>query len=74
MTVHIGNLIWQVLKRKRISVKDFADMACSDRTNMYRILHRESIDLSVLNKYSHLLDYDFFKDLSDNYQSERTDS
>lgn len=49
-------------------------MACSDRTNMYRILHRESIDLSLLLKYSHLLDYDFFKDLSDYFQSERSDS
>jgi len=69
--LHIGNLIRKVLKEKRISVSEFAAMANSDRTNMYRILQRESIDLSVLERYSRLLDYDFFRDLSENFQSER---
>jgi len=69
--LHIGNLIRKVLKEKRISVSEFAAMANSDRTNMYRILQRESIDLSVLERYSRLLDHDFFRDLSENFQSER---
>ncbi|MCR4879163.1 MAG: helix-turn-helix transcriptional regulator [Bacteroidales bacterium] len=69
--MHIGNIIKGVLAEKRISVSEFAKMANSDRANMYRILSRESIDLSVLERYSRLLDYDFFFELSRIFQSEK---
>lgn len=69
--MHIGNIIKGVLAEKRISVSEFAKMANSDRANMYRILSRESIDLSVLERYSRLLDYDFFLELSRIFQSEK---
>lgn len=63
-----------MLREKRITVSEFAKMANSDRTNMYRILNRESIDLSVLERYSRLLDYDFFLVLSDIFQSEKKET
>ena len=69
--MHIGNIIKGVLAEKRILVSEFAKMANSDRANMYRILSRESIDLSVLERYSRLLDYDFFLELSRIFQSEK---
>jgi predicted transcriptional regulator len=69
--MHIGNIIKGVLAEKRISVSEFAKMANSDRANMYRNLSRESIDLSVLERYSRLLDYDFFLELSRIFQSEK---
>ena len=69
--MHIDNIIKGVLAEKRISVSEFAKMANSDRANMYRILSRESIDLSVLERYSRLLDYDFFLELSRIFQSEK---
>ena len=69
--MHIVNIIKGVLAEKRISVSEFAKMANSDRANMYRILSRESIDLSVLERYSRLLDYDFFLELSRIFQSEK---
>ena len=69
--MHIGNIIKGVLAEKRISVSEFAKMANSDRANMYRILSRESIDLSELERYSRLLDYDFFLELSRIFQSEK---
>lgn len=72
--MHIGNIIRKVLREKRITVSEFAKMANSDRTNMYRILNRESIDLSVLERYSRLLDYDFFLVLSDIFQSEKKET
>ena len=72
--MHIGNIIRKVLREKRISVSEFAKIANSDRTNMYRILNRESIDLSVLERYSRLLDYDFFLVLSDIFQSEKKET
>ena len=67
----LWNIIKGVLTEKRISVSEFAKMANSDRANMYRILSRESIDLSVLERYSRLLDYDFFLELSRIFQSEK---
>ena len=73
-SVHIGNLVKKVLAEKRISVSEFAAMANTDRSNMYRILNRENMDLVVLNRYCRLLDHDFFKDLSDNFQKERLES
>ena len=69
--MHIGNIIKGVLAEKRISVSEFAKMANSVRANIYRILSRESIDLSVLERYSRLLDYDFFLELSRIFQSEK---
>lgn len=63
--MHIGQLIKKVLDEKRITVREFAQMANSERTNMYRILHRASIDVSTLERYSRILGHNFFQDLSD---------
>lgn len=72
--MHIGHLIRNVLDEKRISVRQFAMMANSECTNMYRILDRESIDLSVLERYSRILDHNFFQDLSDEYKKQYKNS
>ena len=72
--MHIGHLIRNVLDEKRISVRQFAMMANSERTNMYCILDRESIDLSVLERYSRILDHNFFQDLSDEYKKQYKNS
>ena len=72
--MHIGHLIRNVLDEKRISVRQFAMMANSERTNMYRILDRESIDLSVLERYSRILDHNFFQDLCDEYKKQYKNS
>ena len=72
--MNIGSLIRSVLNEKRITVREFAVMANSERTNMYRILDRESIDLSVLERYSRILDHNFFQDLSDEYKKQYKNS
>ncbi len=72
--MHIGHLIRNVLDEKRISVRQFAMMANSERTNMYRILNRESIDLSILERYSRILDHNFFQDLSEEYKKQHRNS
>lgn len=72
--MHIGSLIRSVLNEKRITVREFAMMANSERTNMYRILDRESIDLSVLERYSRILDHNFFQDLSEEYKKQHKNS
>ena len=72
--MNIGSLIRSVLNEKRITVREFAVMANSERTNMYRILDRESIDLSVLERYSRILDHNFFQDLSEEYKKQHKNS
>ena len=72
--MNIGSLIRSVLNEKRITVREFAMMANSERTNMYRILNRESIDLSILERYSRILDHNFFQDLSDEYKKQYKNS
>lgn len=66
--MHIGNRILEVLKQKHITVNEFAVMCASDRTNMYRILKRESIDIELLLRYSIKLQHNFFKDLSEDFE------
>lgn len=72
--MHIGSLIRSVLNEKRITVREFAVMANSERNNMYRILDSESIDLSVLERYSRILDHNFFQDLSEEYKKQHKNS
>ena len=67
--MHVGHIVKRVLDEKRISVREFAEMANSERTNMYRILNRESLDVSVLERYSRILDHNFFDDLSEEYNN-----
>jgi len=55
--MHIGKHIWQILREKQISVKEFAEATNTERTTMYRILHRKSIDISVLVHYSRVLNH-----------------
>lgn len=59
--IHIGNLIQEKVKEKNISVVNFAKMLNCDRTNIYRIYNRKSIDVELLERISINLKTDFFK-------------
>ena len=63
--VHIGNMIRQKLKEQGRSVTWFASAIHSDRSNTYKMLKRESIDLALLMDISEMLNYDFLKDCSE---------
>ena len=41
------------------------------RTNIYDIFRRSNIDIVLLHRLSVLLDYDFFKELSDEVRDEK---
>lgn len=69
--MHIGKHIWQILREKQISVKEFAETTNTERTAMYRILHRKSIDISVLERYSRVLNHNLFQDLADEYKKKQ---
>ena len=59
--VHIGNIIKEILDEQGLSASWLAKQLCCDRTNIYSIFKRESIDTSLLVKISVILKHDFFK-------------
>ena len=59
--IHIGNIIKKQFDAQGASVSWFAKQLCCDRTNIYSIFKRESIDTGLLEKNSIILNHDFFK-------------
>ncbi|MBR5911087.1 MAG: hypothetical protein IKZ55_03815 [Bacteroidales bacterium] len=62
--IHIGNMIRAELVRQGRTMTWFSEAIHSDRSNAYKMLKRESIDLAVLMNISELLHYDFLKECS----------
>lgn len=58
---HIGELIKEELQRQERSVTWFAKKLCYERTNVYSIFKRESIDTELLMRISHILHRNFFE-------------
>ena len=65
LMVHIGRLIEQELRRQRRSVSWFARELYCDRTNVYKLFHKESIDTMLLYRISMVLSHDFFQYYTD---------
>lgn len=59
--IHIGQLIEAELHRQERSVAWFAKKLYCDRTNVYHIFKRQSLDTELLLRISLLLDHDFFR-------------
>lgn len=66
--IHIGSIIKDIFDKKGASVSWFAKQLCCDRTNIYSIFKRESIDTSLLVKISTILNHDFFRYYSQNLE------
>lgn len=60
--VHIGNLIEQELRKQERTVTWFASKLHCDRTNIYKIFKKQSIDTSLLEQISAILQHNFFQD------------
>ena len=60
----IGILIKEELERQERSISWFARKLSYDRSNVYRLFQKESIDTNLLARISILLGRDFFADLS----------
>lgn len=56
---HIGQLIKAKLKEKNISITEFARRIHCERSNIYNIFKRKSIDIDMLVLISQTLDFDF---------------
>lgn len=61
----IGLLIKEELERQERSISWFARKLSCDRSNVYRLFQKDSIDTGLLIRISILLDRDFFSDLSE---------
>ena len=61
----IGILIKEELEKQERRITWFARKLSCDRSNIYRLFQKESIDTNLLVRISILLGKDFFSDLSD---------
>ena len=61
----IGIMIKEELEKQERSITWFARKLSCDRSNIYRLFQKESIDTNLLVRISILLGKDFFSDLSD---------
>ena len=67
--VHIGNLIRQTLKERGYTVVWFAAQLAYTRVNVYKIFEKKSLDTDLLMRISVILDTNFFKAYSDEFES-----
>lgn len=58
--VHIGEEIRKELHRQERTISWFARKLFCDRSNVYDIFKRKSIDTDLLMRISNILEYDFF--------------
>ena len=66
--LHIGQMIKAELKAQERTVTWFAKHIHCDRTNVYRIFKNSNIDLRLLSRISVVLNYNFFKVCSDDFE------
>lgn len=63
--IHLGQLIKTELERQERSVSWFAQKLSCDRSNVYRLFQKESIDTHLLARISIILNYNFFAEFDD---------
>ena len=63
--MNIGKHIEEILRKQGRSVAWLASEIPCERTNVYNIFKRKSVDVRLLMRISVILDYDFFKELSE---------
>lgn len=68
--IHAGHLIKQVLCKKGRTVTWFASKMNCTRTNIYKIFHKNNLDVDILWRASCILNYDLFSHISQELQME----
>ena len=61
--VHIGSMIKQKFIEKSMTIKEFSGKINCDRTTVYDIFKRKSIDTEKLIKISQVLNFDFINEV-----------
>jgi plasmid maintenance system antidote protein VapI len=59
--IHIGEMIHNEILKQHITVVKFAKLLNCDRTNIYRIFKRKSIDVDLLERICIILKVNFFE-------------
>ena len=59
-SIHIGSLIEEQVRKQKMNVRSFAEKLHCDRTNVYDIFKRATIDTELLYRISKVLNYNFF--------------
>lgn len=62
--MHVGKKIKETLRNDGRSARWLADNIPCERTNVYNIFHRESVDTRLLQRIIEVMQHDFFSDLS----------
>lgn len=70
---NIGSIIEEQVRKQGRSISWLAKQLSCHRTNIYDIFKRNNIDILLLQRLSLLLNYDFFKDLSDDVKHKKED-
>ena len=58
--MHIGELIKEKMRERRVTVVHLSLQLCCTRANVYKILSKSSIETDLLLRISRAIDYDFF--------------
>jgi plasmid maintenance system antidote protein VapI len=61
--IHIGSIIKKKLTEKSITIAEFARRIDRERTTVYDIFERKTIDIDLLINISNALDYDFIHEV-----------
>ncbi len=70
--MYIGQHIKEVMRQKGVTATQLAERICCTRPHIHKIFRKENIDLVLLWRISHALNYDFFRDLSDDFHNAET--
>lgn len=71
-SLHIGKLIKEELERQERTVSWFARKLYCDRSNIYKIFKRPTIDTELLLRISNILQHDFFGDYRERFNANTT--
>ena len=69
--MHIGKKIRTVMRSQGRSVSWLAAQIPCDRSNIYNIYKRDTIDVKLLMRLSDILGHNFLQDLLDEMETER---
>ena len=62
--IHVGSLVKLELRKQGYSVTWLARQLHNERSGVYKMLSRKSLDISTLMMVSVVLNHDFFADIS----------
>lgn len=61
--IHIGEIIKGKVRERNMSIAEFAEKICCDRTTVYDLFKRSSIDVERLLRISSVLEFNFIKEI-----------